>query len=95
MLKHIVMFKMKEEAAGRIEELKKELDALKNKIPEIRGFEVGFNISRSETSYDLVLVSEFRSKEDLEAYRIHPEHQKIIELLSQVCSERRVVDYEI
>jgi len=98
LIRHIVMFKMKESAEGAAREenvrrVKSGLEALPEKIEEIRLFELGKNIIDSAAAYDLVLVSEFDSPESLVSYQRHPEHQKVLELVQRVCEHRSVVDY--
>lgn len=95
MIKHIVMFKLKEEKAGRVKELKEKLDSLRGKIKEIENFETGINISTSFSAYDLVLISEFKTMEDLEKYRVHPDHQEVLEFWNTIKDGATVVDYEM
>jgi len=98
MIKHIVMFKLKELAEGRdkagnIEELKAKLEALPASIEEIKFFEVGINFIEASVAYDLVLVSEFESKEALYSYQKHTEHLKVADFVGKACESRIVVDY--
>lgn len=100
MIKHIVMFRLKEGAEGRskrenLETLKTLLESLPAKIPGIRYFEVGINEGESKSASDIALYSEFDTMQALEIYRKHPEHIKVVELIEKICSERRVVDYEV
>lgn len=100
MLKHIVMFRLKEFAEGRSKEenaarLKVLLEFLKEKIHEVESLEVGMNQGKSESASDIVLYSEFEDMQALEVYRKHPEHAKVVDFIGKVCTERRVVDYEI
>ncbi len=100
MVKHVVMFKMKTFETDMIQndlklKFKSELENLINIIPEIVSFEVGLNISESPAAYDLVLQSEFKSMEELDAYRKHPDHARVLEIAKQVTIKRRVVDYEV
>lgn len=100
MIKHIVMWRLKDEALGaraaeNAERLQKRLEALKESIPEIRELEVGININPSSAASHVVLYSVFDSREDLEAYQKHPEHQKVAGFVGEIRSERRVVDYEV
>jgi len=74
--------------------LKRELEALREKIKEIVSLEVGINFNASEAAYDIALYSEFKSKQDLQAYQKHPEHVKVAELVGKVREKRVVVDYE-
>lgn len=99
MIKHIVMWKLKETAEGKTKEenavyIKNILEALKDEIEEIIRIEVGINYLEEEGAYDLVLYSEFTSKEDVEIYQNHPEHLKVAEYVGKVRETRVVVDYE-
>lgn len=98
MIKHIVMFKLKESAEGRdraanINALKAKLQALPSQIEEIRLFEVGINFLKASVAYDLVLVSEFESIDALYSYQKHPEHVKVADFVVKTCESRIVVDY--
>lgn len=100
MLKHIVMFKLKDfaEGHGKAENaggLKILLESLKEKIPVVKCLEVGINVGKSASVSDIVLYSEFDNMQALEVYREHPEHKKAVEFIAKVCSERRVVDYKV
>ena len=100
MIKHIVMFKFKDISSGRNKEeniqlVKESLQSLPPKIKEIRSFELGVNIITASNAYDLVLLSEFTSIEELVRYQKHPEHLKVAEVVGQVCQSRIVVDYNL
>ena len=100
MIKHIVMFRLKESALGRIknenlQELKILLESLQEKIPVVKCLEVGINMGKSASASDIALYSEFDDIKALEDYRIHPEHVKVVEFIEKICSERRVADYEV
>lgn len=98
MIKHIVMFKFKDFSSGRNKEenihlVRESLQSLPPKIKEIVSFELGVNILSASNAYDLVLISEFTSLEELVRYQKHPEHLKVAEVVGQVCESRIVVDY--
>lgn len=100
MFKHIVFWRLKDNAGGRSKldnsrELKTVLEGLKDKIGAIKRIEVGININNSDAAYDVALYSEFDSREDLQIYQKHPEHVKIIGFVNEIREERAVVDYEI
>ncbi|MDO6354216.1 Dabb family protein [Caloramator sp. CAR-1] len=100
MIKHIVMWRLKDEAEGRRKDenakaMKSILEDLKGKIDVIQHLEVGINFAKSDAAFDVALYSEFKSKEDLEKYINHPEHKKVVEFINKVREERYVVDYEI
>ncbi|MCF6366554.1 MAG: Dabb family protein [Bacteroidales bacterium] len=98
MIKHIVFIKLKgvsdDEKNDGLNKLKTALDNLPSQISEIKKFETGINISDASTASDFVLIGEFESKETLEAYKSHPEHQKVLELISSLKGRTAVVDFE-
>ncbi len=97
MINHVVLFKLKdysaEEKAQIIVELKGKLLALKNIISEAKYIEVGENYELESKSYDLALLSHFESVEDLDAYRVHPEHLKVVARIGEVTVARAAVDF--
>lgn len=99
MIRHIVMFKMKEfsgkeEKSQQARKLKEALDALPSIIPEIRYYEVGLNFADSPRALDMVLTSHFDSLADLDKYRVNPEHVKVLTLVKELTEHTVVVDYE-
>ncbi len=100
MIKHIVMWRLHDQAEGadkseNAARLREMLRKLPERIPEIRRFEVGLNIDESEAAADVVLYSEFESLETLRRYQQHPEHQKVVQFLKKIRSEKRVADYQV
>ena len=77
----------------RSEKLIGMLRALKASIPALYKMEVGANISTRPAAYDIVLVSEFKNEDDLNAYRVHPKHQEVLDYMKQIISDAKVVDY--
>ncbi|OGW39808.1 MAG: stress responsive protein [Nitrospirae bacterium GWD2_57_9] len=99
MIKHIVLWKLKATAEGLSREqnaaaMKRDLLALKTKIPQIRHIEVGMNFVASDAAYDVALYSEFASEQDLNIYQQHPEHLKVAGFVARVRESRVVVDYK-
>ncbi|MDH5378717.1 MAG: Dabb family protein [Gammaproteobacteria bacterium] len=100
MIKHIVMWRLKDEAAGKpkLENarlIKEKLEALNGKIPGMLLLEVGINFETSDEADDVILYSEFESLEALDAYQIHPEHLAVKPFIKERRTQRRVVDYEV
>lgn len=93
MLTHIVFFKFKQPTSEVIERTKEVLMNMQGKIDELLYIEVGVDIVRSERSYDLALVTKFESLEAMQAYQVHPEHQKVIEYINTVKESTIAVDY--
>ena len=100
MIKHLVLFKLADEAEENTKEknallIKEKLEALKNVIPVIRKIEVLINhTDASPDNYDVILDSEFDSLEDVKIYAVHPEHVKVGEFISKVRTARAAIDYE-
>ena len=100
MIKHILMFRLKDEVDGNskqanAEKAKELLEGINGKIPGLIKIEVGIDFSNTDASADLMLYSEFESREALEVYAGHPEHKAVIPFIKSIVSEKRVVDYEV
>lgn len=80
--------------ADNAKKLVDQLNKLPGKIPEIVELEAGLDFSKSPASYEVGLLTKFRTKEDLETYRVHPDHQKVVSFVQKTTSDRAVVDYE-
>jgi len=98
MVRHIVLWRLKESANGRTKaenaaEIKRLLEDLNGKIPGMILLEVGFDFSRTDESSDIVLYSEFESRAALDAYQVHPLHEAVKPFVAAARSERRLVDY--
>lgn len=100
MIKHIVMWRLKESAHGNDKAtnarlIKQMLEALQGKIPGLLKIEVGLDFSSTEQSADVVLYSEFASREALDSYQAHPEHKALVPFIGEARSERWLTDYEV
>ncbi len=99
MIKHIVMWRLRETAHGNDSGLnarliKEKLEALAGRIDGMTAIEVGIDFSRSDISADVILYSEFVDKAALEGYQRHPEHEALKPFIVAATSERKLVDYE-
>jgi quinol monooxygenase YgiN len=100
MIKHVLFFKIKDDVEGlsqaeSIAKAKTMLEALNGTIPGLIKLEVGTDFSATEASSDMCLYSEFESREALQTYIDHPDHQAILPFLKSIFSERKLIDYEI
>lgn len=94
MLVHIVMFVFKEESKeANMLKVKSMLEALPSKIDTLRSMEVGIDISRSERSFDMALISMFDDQAGLDVYAPHPAHQEVVAFIKEVTTLSKVVDY--
>lgn len=95
MLVHVVMFQFKEEnKEANLAHVKTMLEGLPRKIESLKSMEVGIDTSRSERSFDLVLISTFEDQEGLNAYAVHPEHLNVVNIIKEVTTLSKVVDYQ-
>ncbi|HJV02708.1 MAG TPA: Dabb family protein [Burkholderiaceae bacterium] len=100
MIKHIVMWKLKDQAEGadraaNAARMKALLDACANLTPGILAFEAVVAQPGLEATYDVILYSEFADKAALDAYQNHPEHQALKPFFGAVREARQCMDYEI
>ncbi|GAB1454325.1 Dabb family protein [Draconibacterium sp.] len=98
MINHLVLFKLKnypiEQKQPIIAEMKSLLEGLNGKIDELKYIEVGANYELETKNYDLVLITHFDTIEDLDLYRVHSEHKKVIARFADFNLERAAVDFE-
>ena len=96
MIRHVVMWKFKDEnKKNNMLHAREILYALKPVISELRRMEIGFDISGSDMSYDMMLLTEFDTLETLKIYAEHPEHLKVSSYVRKVIDTRVVLDAEI
>lgn len=100
MIKHIVMWKLKEQAEGgdratNAVKMKALLDSCAKVVPGILAFEAVLAQPGLEATYDVVLYSEFADKAALDAYQDHPQHVAIKPFIGAVREARQCMDYEV
>ena len=98
MIRHVVSWKL-----AATDEAQRELDAaaiiealesLPALISEIKFFQVGRNVAPYPDNWDLTLVADYDSLEGLEAYQVHPEHQRVVAIVKPRVGARSNVDFE-
>ncbi len=94
MVKHIVFFKLEDNSEAHCEEVKNRLLTMKENIKVLENIEVGINFAEEERAYDLALLTDFESEENLTIYAKHPFHQDIITYMKSVSVSSKVVDYK-
>lgn len=97
MIRHVVMWKFQDMAEGKnkkenMEWVREHLYALLPVIPEIKRMEIGLDITGSDMSMDLMLLTEFDSVETMQYYANHPEHVKVSSYVRKVIERRVVLD---
>ncbi|KAI9019723.1 hypothetical protein DFJ74DRAFT_674169 [Hyaloraphidium curvatum] len=73
------------------------LKGMVGKVPGITRLEVGPTFTTSQAAgFTHMIVIEFASKEDLEAFRPHPDHVHVRDnLIGPVAAEKVVLDIEV
>lgn len=101
MIRHIVMWKLKDQAEGssrekNAEKLKLILEGLKTNIEEIKNVEVGIQINEEhEDALDVVLICDFETDLDFQMYTRNPHHKKAVKFIDSVIDQRFYVDYKV
>ena len=93
MVKHIVLYTLKEgvEKKEAVDLIESVLVPLVGKIPGLKHMEVKLAFN----GMDYALYSEFDSREDLEAYAVHPLHLEAKSHFHHLLATRVAADYEV
>lgn len=96
MLRHVVLFKFKEESTAlQVKEVEDAFRTLPSKIKEIKAFEWGTNNSPENLAqgYTHCFFVSFTSEKDRAIYLPHPAHKAFVDVLSPHLDKVLVVDY--
>ncbi|HEY4498845.1 MAG TPA: Dabb family protein [Candidatus Paceibacterota bacterium] len=92
---HVAIFKWKEGVATEdIQRLMADIRALKKSIPQIVEIYAGENFSKWAKEYTHAVVVTLKSREDLDAYRVHPAHKPIADLCNAYEADSIGFDFE-
>jgi hypothetical protein len=96
-IQHVVSFKFKSTATPQqVQKVVDDFAALKRKIPQIKSFEWGTNISPEKLNkgFTHCFVLSFKSEKDRDAYLVHPDHKAFGEGLGPVLEDVFVIDFQ-
>ncbi|MDX1363113.1 MAG: Dabb family protein [Arenibacter latericius] len=96
LLRHVVLFKFKEETSPEdIAKVEAAFSELPNKIPQIKGYEWGLNNSPEGLNKGLThcFFLTFSSEEDRDIYLPHPDHKAFGAIITPHLDDVVVVDY--
>jgi hypothetical protein len=97
MLKHVVCWRIADadsaEGQEKVERIVSALQSLVGTVPSIRGLSVGPTVVTGPNHWDLGLIVDFDDEAGLEAYQVHPEHQKVGAYIRSVVREQATVDF--
>lgn len=94
------MWKLKDNAEGasraeNVQKLKERLEGCRDIVPGILDLQLGIATPGLESTYDIVMISDFADKAALDAYQNHPTHTALKGFAGAVREARQCVDYEI
>lgn len=94
MIRHIVLFKIKDEFKSEIPQLVKNFEGMRGRIEGMLELQAGADILHSERSYDLALITVFQDRAAFDAYQTHPVHQPVRKRMHEVRSASVACDFE-
>ena len=94
MIRHIVLFRIKDEFKSEIPQLVKNFEGMRGRIEGMLELEAGADILHSERSYDLALITVFQDRAAFDAYQTHPVHMPVRKRMHEVRSASVACDFE-
>lgn len=95
MIRHIVMFWLKDRNDATVRETLALLNGMKGRIPGMLSLDAGEDVVGSSRSCDICLCETFETREALEAYRTHPVHLPVQTHMHAVMERSASADYEV
>ena len=99
MVKHVILWKLKEEITGEakekvLREMKENLEALVGTVPGLVSLEI-ITQSLASSNSDVMLDSALESEDALKGYQSHPDHVAVANTYVRPFTEVRLcMDYE-
>lgn len=98
-LRHIVSWKLNGETFaarnGQAARIADALEALRERIPEIRDINVYRNELHEGSNFDLTLIADFDDADGMATYADHPEHLPVVEMIKGMVTDRVAVDFTV
>ena len=97
MVEHLVLLRLKPgRAHSDGDDLLARLRGLPATVAAIDALQCGWNFSPERAhGYDLALRVRLADREQLAAYRSHPDHLRVLSVIQERCAEILAVDFEI
>jgi hypothetical protein len=95
MIRHIVLFKIKDEYKSEIPQLVENFYGMVGKVEGLVALEAGRDILGSERSCDLGLVTLFADRAAFDAYQNHPAHMPVRKRMHEVREGSVACDFEV
>lgn len=95
MIRHIVLFWLKDKNAENIGATVAKLLSMRGQIPGMLSLDAGADVVGSPRSCDICLCETFDTSASLEAYRTHPVHLPVQAHMHAVMERSASADYEV
>lgn len=96
MICHVVLIRLKPEISSTdADAFIAEAGKILAPIPGVRNLRVGRGLGvKAEKDYPIALVMEFDDDAALDAYQVHPEHQRFVsDVVGPIQDDKQVFDY--
>ncbi|MDE6566027.1 MAG: Dabb family protein [Clostridia bacterium] len=94
MIKHIVMYKLKNPTKENCQAMVDKFMSMQGKIDVLKSVIAGSDILKSERSFDVCLECVFENVKDMQTYQSHPVHIPVREFVGSLVEKAHSVDYE-
>jgi Stress responsive A/B Barrel Domain len=95
-IRHVVMFKLKPGvSAAQRDEWLEISRRLHGEVELVRSYSIGADLLHLPRSYDVAVVADFDSLDDVRAYAEHPSHLPAVELSRSLSEHIVSVDFEV
>jgi hypothetical protein len=94
MITNNLLLKLKDRNSENITKARDVLLSMQGKIECLRDLKVEVDVRHGETSYDIILIAQFASMKDLDAYLVHPVHMEVSKYIASVLETGAAVCYE-
>ena len=95
MIRHIVLFWLKEKDEAVVRETVDKLLSMRGKIPGMLSLDAGADMVGNPRSCDICLCETFETRQALDAYRTHPVHLPVQAHMHTVMDHSASADYEV
>lgn len=94
MVRHIVMYRLKDEnKEENARQMKEKLEGLNGKIEGLHGLRIDRDCNNHQ--YDVCLTADFDDLAALKSYKNHPLHVAASDFVHEVMTERSAFDFEV
>lgn len=94
MITNNLLLKLKERTSENITQTRNMLLSMEGKIEYLRTIKVEIDVRHGASSYDMILITQFASMEDFDAYLTHPVHVEVSKFIGTVLETGAAVCYE-